>query len=68
MCSAEFVKDAVLRKEKAVKILEFLQRFVSKLSEEGVIVPSYRSSKLKNRLIKSFGNRLSYYQFDPNQK
>ena len=58
----EFVKDAVLKGEKAVKISELLERFVSKLSEEGVSAPSYRSSKLKNRLIKSFGNRLSYHQ------
>ena len=54
MCSAEFVKDAVLGEKKAVKISEFLERFVSKLSEEGVTAPSYRSSNLKNRLIKSF--------------
>ena len=54
MCSAEFVKDAVLGEKKAVKISEFLERFVSKLSEEGETAPSYRSSNLKNRLIKSF--------------
>ena len=54
MCSAEFVKDAVLREKKAVKISEFLERFVSKLFEEGVTAPSYRSSNLKNRLIKPF--------------
>ena len=54
MCSAEFVKDAVLREKKAVKISEFLERFVSKLSGEGVTAPSYRPSNLKNRLIKSF--------------
>ena len=37
-----------------MKISEFLERFVSKLSEEGVTAPSYKSSKSKNRLIKSF--------------
>ena len=49
----EFVKDAVLREEKAMKMSELLERFVSKLSEEGVTAPSYRSSKLKNRLVLS---------------
>ncbi|KAK2561690.1 hypothetical protein P5673_015047 [Acropora cervicornis] len=41
---------------------ELLERYIRKLSQEGVNAPSYRSSKLKNRLIKSFGSRLSYRQ------
>ena len=58
----EYVNDTVLMEGKAVKMSELLERYVRKLSQEGVNAPSYRSSKLKNRLIKSFGSSLSYHQ------
>ena len=58
----EYVNDTVLKEGKAVKMSELLERYVDKLSQEGVNTPCYRSSKLKNRLLKSFGNRLSYHQ------
>ena len=45
-----------------MKMSELLERYVHKLSQEGVNAPSYRSLRLKNRLIKYFGNRLSYHQ------
>ena len=41
---------------------ELLELYVRKLSQEGVNAHSYRSSKLKNRLISSFGTRLSNHQ------
>ena len=49
----EYVKNTVLRERKAVKMSELLERYIRKLSQEGVNAPSYRSSKLKNHLIKS---------------
>ena len=58
----EYVNDTVLKEGKAVKMSELLKRYVDKLSQEGVNAPCYRSSKLKNCLLKSFGNRLSYHQ------
>ena len=58
----EYVNDTVLKEGKAVKMSELLERYVRKLSQEGVNDPSYRSSKLKNRSIKSFGSSLSYHQ------
>ena len=58
----EYVNDTVLKERKAVKMSELLERYIRKLSQEGVNAPSYRSSKLKNCLIKSFGSRLSYRQ------
>ena len=58
----EYVNDTVLKEKKAVKMSELLERYICKLSQEGVNAPSYRSSKLKNRLIKSFGSRLLYCQ------
>ena len=45
-----------------MKMSELLEQYIRKLSQEGVNAPSYWSSKLKNRLIKSFGSRLSYRQ------
>ena len=56
------INNTVLKERKAVKMSELLQCYIRKLSQEGVSAPSYRSSKLKNRLIKSFGSRLSYHQ------
>ena len=58
----EYVNNTVLKERKAVKMSELLERYIRKLSQEGVNAPSYRSSKLTNRLIKSFGSRLSYRQ------
>ena len=58
----EYVNNTVLKERKAVKMSELLERYIRKLSQEGVNAPSYRSSKLKNRLIKSFGSRLWYRQ------
>ena len=58
----EYVNDTVLKEGKAVKMSELLERYVRKLLQEGVNAPSYRSSKLKNRLIKFFGSSLSYHQ------
>ena len=45
-----------------MKMLELLESYIRKLSQEGVNALSYRSSKLKNHLIKSFGSRLLYHQ------
>ena len=58
----EYVNNTLLKEGKAVKMSELLEWYVRKLSQEGVNAPSYRSSKLKNRLIKSFGSSLSYHQ------
>ena len=58
----EYVNNTVLKERKAVKMSELLEQYIRKQSQEGVNAPSYRSSKLKNRLIKSFGSRLSYRQ------
>ena len=58
----EYVNVTVLKERKAVKMSELLEGYIRKLSQEGVNAPSYRSSKLKNRFIKSFGSRLSYRQ------
>ena len=57
----EYVNNTVLKERKAVKMSEQLECYIRKLSQ-GVNAPSYRSSKLKNHLIKSFGSRLSYRQ------
>ena len=58
----EYVNDTVLKEGKAIKMSELLERYIRNLSQEGVNAPHYRSSKLKNRLVKSFGNSLSYHQ------
>ena len=58
----KYVNDIVLKEGKAVKMLELLESYIRKLSQEGVNALSYRSSKLKNHLIKSFGSRLLYHQ------
>ena len=57
-----YVNDTVLKERKVVKMSELLKRYIRKLSQEGVNAPNYRSAKLKNRLIKSFGSRLTYRQ------
>ena len=52
----EYVNVTVLKERKAVKMSELLEHYIRKLSQEGVNAPGNRSSKLKNRLIKSFGS------------
>lgn len=46
----EYVNDTVLKEEKTVLMSELLERYFRKLSQKGVNAPSYRSSKLKDRL------------------
>ena len=58
----EFVQDAVLKDARAVKMSELLEKYVYHLSAEGVDAQNYRSSKLKNRLTRCFGNSLSFRQ------
>lgn len=58
----EYVQDAVIKQAKAVSVSELLQQYVSQLTVEGINAQNYRSSKLKNRLIKCFGDRLSFRQ------
>ena len=41
---------------------QFLERYNDLLLEFGVHAPNYRSSKLKNRLRKAFGDNLSFRQ------
>ena len=58
----EFVQDAVLKETRAVTMSELLEKYVYHLSAEGVDAQNYRSSKLKNRLTRCFGNSLSFRQ------
>ena len=58
----ELVRMKVLEQAQAVKMSELLELYVSYLSEEGVDARNYRSSKLKSRLTKCFGDCLSFQQ------
>ena len=39
-----------------------IEKYTSFLTEEGVDVVTYRSTKLKNRLTRFFGERLSFHR------
>lgn len=58
----ELVKSEVIEKAKAIKMSELLDQYIFYLSEDEVDVRNYRSSKLKSRLTKYFGESLSFQQ------
>lgn len=52
----EVVRMKVLQDSQALKMSDLLEEYISFLSEEGVDTCNYRSSKLKSRLKKFFGD------------
>lgn len=56
------VQMEVIWKNKIVSISDLTSQFMIELSKRGVDVSDYRSSKLKERLKKSFGDLLSFKQ------
>ena len=57
----EFVEKEVIAAAKAIPMSTLIEKYTSFLTEEGVDVVTYRSTKLKNRLTRFFGERLSFH-------
>lgn len=58
----EFVEKEVLTAAKAIPMSVIIDKYTSFLTEEDIGVMTYRSSKLKNRLLRCFGERLSFHR------
>ena len=58
----EFVEKEVLTAAKAIPMSVIIDKYTSFLAEEDIGVMTYRSSKLKNRLLRCFGERLSFHR------
>ncbi|CAH3173032.1 unnamed protein product [Porites lobata] len=58
----EFVEKEVIAAAKAIPMSTLIEKYTSFLTEEGVNVVTYRSTKLKNRLTRFFGERLSFHR------
>ena len=56
------VQMEVIWKSKIVSMSDLTSQFIIELSKRGVTLSDYRSSKLKERLKKSFGDLLSFKQ------
>lgn len=57
-----YVKKAVFDEARVVFMSDLLSMFNQKLQDLGVKQPSYRSEKLKKRLLKQYGDALSFWQ------
>ena len=58
----DFVEEEVFTAAKAIPMSVLIEKYTSHLAEEGLHGMTYRSSKLKNRLTRCFGQRLSFHQ------
>ena len=56
----ELVEEEIFTAGKAIPMSLLIDKYTSSLLEEGIEVATYRSSKLKNRLQRCFGERLSF--------
>ena len=56
----ELVEEEIFTGGKAIPMSLLIDKYTSSLLEEGIEVATYRSSKLKNRLKRCFGERLSF--------
>ena len=58
----EFVEKEVIAAAKAIPMSTLIGKYTSFLTQEGVDVVTYRSTRLKNRLTRFFGERLSFHR------
>ena len=58
----EFVEEEVFTAAKAIPMSVLMEKYTSLLAEEGIDAMAYRSSKLKDRLARSFGTSLSFHR------
>ena len=58
----EFVEKEVIAAAKAIPMSTLIEKYTFFLTEEGVDVVTYRSTRLKNRLTRFFGERLSFHR------
>ena len=58
----EFVEKEVIAAAKAIPMSTLIEKYTSFLTEEGVDVVTYRSTRLKNWLTRFFGERLSFHR------
>ena len=58
----EFVEKEVIAAAEAIPMSTLIEKYTSFLTEEGVDVVTYRSTKLKDRLTRFFGERLSFHR------
>ena len=56
------IDEEILKNSKAIPMSELVERYTTFLVNEGVAVTTYRSSKLKNRLVRCFGEKISFRQ------
>ena len=56
------IKDDILKNSKAIPMSELVERYTTFLFNEGIAVTTYRSSKLKNCLVRCFGEKISFRQ------
>lgn len=56
----ETVNVEIITKSRAIPMSDLLDDYVKYLAEHGISAPSYSSSKLKSRLIRCFGQKLSF--------
>ena len=54
------VEEEIFINAKAVPMSALLDKYIKFLLDEGIVATTYRSSKLKNRLVRCFGEKLSY--------
>jgi len=55
---SEVVRAEILMGAKALEVSQLLKRYIDLLLEVEIPAPNYRSSKLKKRLRKAFGDNL----------
>ena len=58
----EFVEKEVIAAAKAIPMSTLIEKYTSFLTEEGVDVVTYTSTRLKNWLTRIFGERLSFHR------
>ena len=58
----EFVEKEVMAAAKAIPMSILIEKYTSFHTEEGVDVVTYRSTRLKNRFTRFFGERLSFHR------
>ena len=56
------IEDNTLKNSKAIPMSELVERYTTFLFNEGIAVTTYRSSKLKTRLVRCFGEKISFRQ------
>ena len=61
-CLSAYVQNEIISSAKVITMSQLQERFVNNLNERGVEARNYRSSKLKVRLQRHFGNKLSFKQ------